>query len=88
MSTVTDLMEDALDVTMEYIEGPRPEEGLNHKAIALEALVFVNRAAKKKRREYTESEIQDIIEGFLTAMKFYSTVTGMQGITSLDLTRS
>ena len=88
MSTVSDLMEDALDVTMEYIEGPRPKEGLNHKAIALEALVFVNRAAKKKRHEYKESEILDIVEAFLSAMKFYSTVTGMQGITSLDLTGS
>jgi hypothetical protein len=86
MSTTADLMEDALEVTMDYLEGPRPKEGLNHRAIALEALVFVNRAARKKRHEYTESEIRDIIDRFLSAMKFYSTVTGMQGITSLDLT--
>jgi len=86
VSTVADLMEDALEVTMDYLEGLGKGTPRHHRAIAMEAIVFVRRAAKKKRHEYTEAEITDIIDGFLAAMKFYSEVTHMQGITSLDLT--
>lgn len=83
MSTVADLMEDALETSIERIL----EDILSCEAIAEEAYFFVRRAAKKRRHEYTESEKQDVIEKFLSAMRFYSQVTGMQGITSLDLTQ-
>jgi transposase-like protein len=75
-------MKDAIDVSMDFItRGVKDYNG-----IAREAFPFVKRAAKVRDKRYTPSEKEAVIEKFLIAVRFYSQVTGMQGITTLDLT--
>jgi hypothetical protein len=92
MSKSAELMGDALDITMEMIlenieSVPEGEVKLRHSvhAIVAAALPFVKLAAKKRDRRHTPEEKAIVIEAFLIAMRYYSTLTGMQGITSLDL---
>lgn len=90
MSTKSaDLMKDALEMSMEMIlENLERDQDLRHqpRLIALSVLPFIKLAAKKRDRRHTEEQKSIVIEQFQIAMLYYGQLTGMQGITSIDLT--
>lgn len=93
MTKTAELMEEAIEISMEMIQENldlKPEERNHYSAIVSAVLPFIKRAAQTMERhgkKRTPEQQSVVIENFMVAMRYYSQLTDMQGITSLDLTR-